>query len=129
VKRVLLLLILLLFASCDSELDLAGVEAGNATLAGVLQDADGGPIQGITVSLRKKNATVVLAKDVTDREGNFEFTGLAAGTYTVKAAISSQQVVTQTVTLKSSDSEVQVTLDASDALPVAKLPAVSDIEN
>ncbi len=119
VKKYLLALLLLFCVSCDSEWDMAGVEAGNATLAGVLRSAQGSPMGGVTVGLYKKGSSNSLAKDVTDAHGAFAFTGLGAGTYTVKAALEDGYQVVRTVGIEEGDAEIQVTLDASDALPVA----------
>lgn len=119
-KRALLILFILLFAACESELDLAGVEAGNATLAGILQDKNGKAMAGVTVALSAKRTGKQLDTDVTSANGHFEFRGLATGDYVLKAKLSGQQQITEYVTVDSDDSDLQVTLDASDALPVAK---------
>lgn len=117
-KRYLLLLLLFL-VSCENEIDLSGVEAGNATIAGVLRDSSGQPMASIAVSL-SSNTGKLLATRSTSSSGRFEFTGLTAGVYRIRADVESGKAVSTTVTVKNADSEVQVVLNASDALPVAR---------
>ncbi|HOX04248.1 MAG TPA: SdrD B-like domain-containing protein, partial [Verrucomicrobiota bacterium] len=49
-----------------------------------IQDAGESGLANVTVGLYTSDGTVLLATTLTDAEGNYLFTGLAAGTYTVK---------------------------------------------
>ncbi|TCJ18769.1 TonB-dependent receptor [Flaviaesturariibacter flavus] len=54
------------------------------TVSGRVQDADGKPLQGVTVSLLRDSSVVKLA--VSDASGAYQFGGISAGRYRVSAS-------------------------------------------
>lgn len=59
------------------------VDSNKGVISGDVTDDDGMPLQGVTVKLLDAN-DVVIATTTTDSDGDYEFMGLFAGTYTVK---------------------------------------------
>jgi len=88
---ILATLLCTFFACTDNQH--AGVEAGNATIAGIVRDSLGAPVQGAVVTLSGASAgglkrilfasVNVLQTDTTDTKGAYEFIGLALGDYSI----------------------------------------------
>lgn len=120
-KRLFILAFLFVLVACDKELDWVGVEAGNATLAGILKNASGVPMARTVVSLYAQNGASYVGQNTTDSQGRFQFTGLSQGAYVVQAQVSGKKI-SQSVAVSDDDAYVQVVLDARQAIPAATGP-------
>lgn len=109
---------LITLVACGSP-KVAGVEAGNSTIAGVVLDSLQNPMVGVEVSLFGAKTTVsmllekigadqVLALDTTNSKGEYRFTSLVAGEYRVRAAISADSVQETTVTVGTESRDIWV---------------------
>ena len=67
----------------------------SATLVGIVQDAQGGRLPGVTVRIRDL-ATGVARELVTDAEGRFRATALSAGEYELRASLEPFRPLVQT---------------------------------
>src|SRR5688572_4167673 len=67
----------------------------SATLVGVVQDAQGGRLPGVTVRVRNPD-TGVAREQVTDAEGRFRATALPAGEYELRASLDPFRPLLQT---------------------------------
>jgi TonB-dependent receptor len=81
---------LLLFAVAHSAIS----QSGRTTLTGSVLDAQGGALQGARITLSPGNASLV-----SDSTGQFTFTGLAAGQYTLTISYVGFKTSTQQVTV------------------------------
>ncbi len=67
----------------------------SATLVGIVQDAQGGRLPGVTVRIRDV-ATGVARELVTDADGRFRATALSAGEYELRASLAGFRPLLQT---------------------------------
>jgi hypothetical protein len=67
----------------------------SATLIGVVQDAQGGVLPGVTVTIRHVG-TGASREAITDGEGRFRSTALSAGEYELRAALGTFRTLVQT---------------------------------
>jgi hypothetical protein len=66
----------------------ASGQTTSASITGVVKDAQGGVIPGATIVLTSETQGTKSAPSVTDANGNFTFTNIAADTYTVEITMS-----------------------------------------
>ncbi|MBL7701317.1 MAG: carboxypeptidase regulatory-like domain-containing protein [Ferruginibacter sp.] len=94
-----------------------------------IQDAtETGGITGVTVQLRN-SANTVIATQTTNGTGNYLFTGLAAGTYTVVFPVSISGSVVTTANVGSDDNIDSDPSQASGITPVITLATAQNITN
>ena len=93
--RFLLALVVLLFAAAGS-VYAQGVQ--NATLEGNVTGPDGGPLPGVTVTV-KSPALMGTRTAISTPTGDFVFPGLPPGDYTVTYALEGMQTTTKHLTL------------------------------
>ncbi|MBC6605930.1 TonB-dependent receptor [Hymenobacter sp. BT188] len=80
-------------------------------VSGQIRDASGQPLPGATVVLQPSGKNTA-----TDAQGQFELTGVPAGTYTLTATFLGYRAATQTVTLDGTQAVVMNATLAADAL-------------
>ena len=80
-RRVLTSIVLVLLVGAAT----AGAQT-SATLTGLVQDAQGGVLPGVSIAIRQVD-TGASRDVVSDREGRFRAAGLAAGEYEVRASL------------------------------------------
>ncbi len=90
----------------------AGAQFANADLAGVVTDADGGSLPGVTVTARSESAGTVRTS-VTAGNGSYAINGLKPGLYTVSYSLEGFQSLERSgVQLRvGQEARVNVTLD------------------
>jgi hypothetical protein len=120
--RSCLLFLLALFVALAPR---AAFAQSDAAVLGLITDASGGAVPGVTVTLTN-NATGIAANAVTDENGSYQFLTVRVGTYTIKAelqgfttAVAEHIVVTvaarQRVDLKLQAGNVSETVEVSGA--------------
>jgi len=86
--------------------------AQTGTITGRVVDADGDPLPGVQVSLENEDGSSAGMSTTSDANGTFRIPGVAAGTYTVTAALARFQPASQTVEM-TADGEVAVDFEMS----------------
>ncbi len=82
---------------------------GASTITGTVRDLTGSVVPGVTIAAA--NTATGAARDaVTDVEGRYRITGLAAGRYDVRAALSGFRTETRSIELSTSDLMVDFSL-------------------
>jgi uncharacterized protein (TIGR02145 family) len=110
----------LVFLCACGERKVAGVEAGNATIAGVVLDSLNNPMEGVEVTLAVSqtpaalrlqalnNASGMVARDTTNSKGEYSFTSLVVGEYNVRVAVSPDSAVETAVSIRTENQVVWV---------------------
>jgi iron complex outermembrane receptor protein len=75
-------------------------QSGTATLKGKITTVDKKPGEGVTVVLQPINRTVIA-----DNGGNYSFTGLVAGEYTILVSLVSYDDITRTVQIAAGETK------------------------
>src|SRR4051794_12707036 len=86
---------LLSLVAVASLLSVVPAHAQNGRIRGVVRDAHNLPMQGAT--MRASGGTGATRRTVTNAEGEYSFTGLAAGTYSVSASLPGVRTQSQQV--------------------------------
>lgn len=100
----------------------------DANANGIQDATETGGITGVTVQLRN-SANTVIATQTTNGSGNYLFTGLAAGTYTVVFPVSISGAVVTTANVGSDDNIDSDPSQASGITPVITLATAQNITN
>lgn len=89
----------------------AAPAAGSSSITGQVTAAAGegaiNPLSGVTIKLNPANPNSTARSAITDSEGRYEFTHLAAGKYTLEAVVEGFQSWTAAVTLSSGQSHAE----------------------
>jgi tetratricopeptide (TPR) repeat protein len=104
---------------------------GDDRIFGTVRDNTKGALPGVSVTLVER-ASTLRRETVTDATGNYEFTRLARGAYTVTAALAGFTSTTSNVTLQRRALRVDLTLQlgAAEAITVtAAAPAVETMRS
>jgi Carboxypeptidase regulatory-like domain len=84
----------------------------NATISGVVTDADGAVVVGATVALRRP-ANDQIRRTTTDAQGRYRFSNLAAGPYVVEIMADKFQVSSKEVQVNAGERAVLQKTDVS----------------
>lgn len=101
--RQIILVVILVFSVLASV-----AQTGKSTLSGTITTTDNKPGEGVTVVLQPVNRTVLA-----DNRGNYSFTGLEAGEYTLQVSLVSYEDIIRTIQLGAGETkteDVQLTL-------------------
>lgn len=77
-------------------------QSGKSTLRGTITTADKKPGEGVTVVLQPLNQTVLA-----DNKGNYSFTGLEAGEYTLQVSLVSYEDIIRTIQLGTGETRTE----------------------
>ena len=129
-KFLALALVALGVFSCADD-KVAGVEAGNATIAGIIVDSLQNPLQGVPVTLSRTStgsqalarvaaagSDSLISRDTTDSLGQFRFDSLKVGKYSVRAMASPVDTLVKYATISTPTQDLN--------LYFAYLPGLND---
>jgi len=95
-KRLLSLVVVIAFTACTSTPSPnTSTHWGSGSIEGQVADSSGAPLPGVTVSMTDPRGAISTA--VTDANGMYTFTRLAAGRYSVTAELSGMNPETRAV--------------------------------
>lgn len=95
--RQIVLVLVLIFSFLASV-----AQSGKGTLKGTISTADKKPGEGVTVVLQPVNRTVLA-----DNKGNYSFTGLEAGEYTLQVSLVSYEDIIRTIQLGAGETKTE----------------------
>jgi iron complex outermembrane receptor protein len=95
--RQIVLVLVLIFSFLASV-----AQSGKGTLKGTISTADKKPGEGVTVVLQPVNRTVLA-----DNKGNYSFTGLEAGEYTLQLSMVSYEDIIRTIQLGAGETRTE----------------------
>lgn len=95
--RQIVLVLVLIFSVLVSV-----AQSGKGTLKGTISTADKKPGEGVTVVLQPVNRTVLA-----DNKGNYSFTGLEAGEYTLQLSLVSYEDIIRTIQLGAGETRTE----------------------
>ena len=95
--RQIVLVLVLIFSVLASI-----AQSGKSTLRGTITTADKKPGEGVTVVLQPVNQTVLA-----DNKGNYSFTGLEAGEYTLQVSLVSYEDIIRTILLGTGETRTE----------------------
>jgi len=124
--RLLFQAVLVCNIFCSLSLCSQGQEAGAANIRGQVVDQQGGAIQGATVVLLN-NLAVRLEETKTDDSGSFVFHDIRFGDYVVAVERSAFAPVNESISVRSGQTEVQVSIQMKVAGPGQQVTVSAEV--